>query len=92
MLNTLLNITVYSKGKFKEIFWVAINRLGMVESGKNACKRKCTKLEFNLNVTKEMLPKATFYVFATIKLGRVESFAQSKLEIVFDQLSENYVR
>lgn len=83
---------MYSKGIFKEVFWVAINRLGMTKSGKDQCKRKCNELELKINVTKEMLPKSTFYVFASNKIGGNESFVQSKLEVFFDQLSENYVR
>lgn len=90
-LNTLLNITVYSQVKIKEIFWIAINRLGMVHSGKKECSN-CKKLEFKVNVTKEMLPKSTFYVFASPKISNIETFVHNKIEVLFDQLSENYVR
>lgn len=87
-----MNITVFSKGKFKEVFWVAINHLGMVENGKRSCNRPCSFLRLNINITKKMLPKSSFFVFATAKFNKEEIFIKDKIDVEFSQLSENYVR
>ena len=91
-LNEELNITVYSRGKIKEVFWVAINHLGMVENGKKFCSRPCNDLKLKIKVRKTMLPRSTFFVFATAKNNNKEIFIKDKVDVDFNQLSENYVR
>ena len=91
-LDDLLKIDVYSQGTFTDVFWIAINRLGIVEGGKKRCDSSdCKKLELEILVTKEMLPKSTFYVFACSKDLSGEVIVQNKVDVVFDQLTENYV-
>lgn len=87
-----MNITVFSKGKFKEVFWVAINHLGMAGNGKGSCRRPCSNLKLSVNITKEMLPRSTFFVFASTKHNNKEIFVKDKIDVDFSQLSENYVR
>lgn len=91
-LNDELNITVLSKGEIKEVFWVAINHLGMVENGKKSLYRPYNNLKLKVNVTKAMLPKSTFFIFATVKHNNKEVFVREKIDVDFSQLSENFVR
>lgn len=86
-----MEVDVFSRGKFKEVFWVAINHLGMVGSGKKPCNRPCNNIRLFLRVTKEMLPRSTIFVFATAKHNNKDYFVKDKIDVDFNQLSENYV-
>lgn len=74
-------------------FWIAVNRFGIIDYGNKICSRKgCDKLRFKMIVTKKALPKVTIFVFALVKTdGSGKVFAQGKIDVTFDDLSDNFV-
>lgn len=89
-MNDTFVITAYnSGGNFLSGFYVAINSLGIIAKGNEQCERACKTLEFEVKLTRKMLPKLTFFVFATVRGKR--TLSQGKIDIEFDRLSENYV-
>lgn len=92
-LGTNITLNAYSRGKIVNGFWVAINRYGMIDKGSKKCgSRGCERIKFKVPVLKQSLPKVTIFVFALVKTESTGIIlAQGKIDVTFDDLSDNYV-
>lgn len=64
----------------------------MIDEGSTKCGRGCDRIMFKVPVLKQSLPKVTIFVFALVNTPQDEKVhAQGKIDVTFDELSENYV-